>query len=187
MAAYLSAGLTPSQTKPIAPVDDFHTVMMNASAKVNEWANNNEIYLTPTEKDIVSSSPLLLDVHLNLKKLAGTPTGNNDRPTFLESIEQTTSHPSNEMFPSRENRRSFRRQQHMTDTTSSSPESIEVVFETTPSTPGSCGMYLEPYMRRGYDLPTIDHHIRDSSWQHDDIEESIKNVSFVCRYDIIEK
>jgi hypothetical protein len=185
MAAYLSAGLTPSQTKPIAPVDDFHTVMMNASAKVNEWANNNEIYLTPTEKDsrpTVSASPLLLDVHLNLKKLAGTPTGNNDRPTLLESIEQATSHQSNEILPNRENRRSFRRQQHMTDTTSSSPESIEVVFDTTPSTPGSCGMYLEPYMRHVYDLPSIDHHIRDSSWQHDDIEESIKNVSFVFSY-----
>ena len=180
MAAYLSAGMNNSQPKPLAPVDSFHTVMMNASAKVNEWANNNEIYLTPTEKEMSStirSSPLLLDVHLNLKKLVGTPTGTNDRPTFLPGIEQDDSKPSNEMHSTRETRRSFRRQEHMTDTNSSSPNSIDIVFETTPSTPGSCGMYLEPYMRHGYDLPTIDHHIRDSSWQHDDLDESTKNVS----------
>jgi hypothetical protein len=48
-------------------------------------------------------------------------------------------------------------------------------------------MYLEPYMRHGYDLPSADHHIRDSSWQHadnDDIEESIismKNVSTILQ------
>jgi hypothetical protein len=192
MAAYLSTGLNNSRTKPIAPVDNFHTVMMNASAKVNEWANNNEIYLSPSEKDIIhtdrtifSSSPLLLDVHSNLKNLAGTPTGNNDRPTFLEVIEQQTTNSSNENFNKRENRRSIRRQQHMTDTTSSSPDSVEIVLETTPSTPGSCGMYLEPYMRHGYDIPSIDHHIRDSSWQYtdnDDMEQSIasmKNVSLI--------
>jgi hypothetical protein len=69
----------------------------------------------------------------------------------------------------------------MTDTTSSSPDSIHIALETTPSTPGSCGMYLEPYMRHGYDLPSIDHHMRDSSWQHDDIGESIKNVSAIFR------
>lgn len=180
MAAYLSAGLNNSQTKPLAPVDNFHTVMMNASAKVNEWANNNEIYLTPTEREPVSSirsSPLLLDVHLNLKKLVGTPTNTNDRPTSLQGVEQEGTKPTNDSHSTRENRRSFRRQEHMTDTTSSSPQSIEIIFETTPSTPGSCGMYLEPYMRHGYDLPTSDHHLRDSSWQHDDVTESMKNVS----------
>jgi hypothetical protein len=187
MAAYLSTGLTNPRTKPLVPVDSFHTVMMNASAKVNEWANNNEIYLTPIDKDIdhpiINSSPLLLDVQLNLKQLAGTPTGNNDRPTFLEGIQQQTTNDLNENLNSRENRPSIRRQQNMTDTASSSPDSIEIALETTPSTPGSCGMYLEPYMRHGYDVPLIDHYIRDSSWQHvdnDDIEESItptKNVS----------
>lgn len=184
MAAYLSAGLNNSQTKPLAaPVDNFHTVMMNASAKVNEWANNNEIYLTPTEREpssSIRSSPLLLDVHLNLKKLVGTPTASTDRPTFLQGVEQQGSKPSNDSHSTRETRRSFRRQDHMTDTTSSSPQSIEIVFETTPSTPGSCGMYLEPYMRHGYDLPTSDHHIRDSSWQHDDFDDSMKNVSCTC-------
>jgi hypothetical protein len=187
MAAYLSTGFNNSQTKPIVSVDNFHTVMMNASAKVNEWANNNEIYLSPIEKDIIhtdgtifSSSPLLIDVHSNLKKLTGTPTGNNDRPTFLEIIEQQTINNSNENFNKRENRRSIRRQQHMTDTSSTSPDSVQIVLETTPSTPGSCGMYLEPYMRHGYDIPSIDHHIRDSSWEN--IEKSItstKNVSFI--------
>ncbi len=188
MAAYLSTGLNNSRTKPVAPVDNFHTVMMNASAKVNEWANNNELYLTTIEKDVIqtdrstiNSSPLLLDVHLNLKKLTGTPTGNNDRPTYLAGIEQQTKNNSNENINNRENRRSFRRQQHTTDTNSSSPDSIDIVLEVTPSTPGSCGMYLEPYMRHGYDLPSIDHQIRDSSWQHD-IQESVtstKNVSFI--------
>ena len=192
MAAYLSAGLTSPQTKPVAPVDDFHTVMMHASAKVNEWANNNEIYLTPTEKDsrsTVASSPLLLDVHLNIKKLAGTPTGNNDPPKFIENTEQTTtttSDPSNENVSNRGVRNSFRRQQQMTEVTPSSSGSIEIAFDVTPSTPGSCGMYLEPYMRHGYDLPSSDYHIRDSSWQHDDVEESNKDVSLICCYDRIE-
>jgi hypothetical protein len=199
MAAYLSTGLSNPRTKTDVPVDQLHTVMMHASAKVNEWANNNEIYLTPVDKDIIRGSfrtaisdrpnigpsPLLSDVRLNVKQLAGTPTGTTDRPTFLEGIQQLTSDNTNQFFPNRENRRSIRRQKQMTDADSSSPDSIEIALETTPSTPGSCGMYLEPYMRQGYDLPTIDHNIRDSSWQHadnDDIEESVtpmKNVGFI--------
>jgi hypothetical protein len=183
MAAYLSTGLTNSRTKSVAPVDSFHTIMMNASAKVNEWANNNEIYLTPVDNHpAINSSPLLLDVQFNLKQLAGTPTGNNDRPTFLEGIEQKTTTQSNQTFSNRQNRGSIRRQQHMTDTISSSPDSVEIALETTPSTPGSCGMYLEPYMRHGYDLPSMDHHIRDSSWKHadnEDIEESMKSMKNV--------
>lgn len=184
MAAYLSTGLTTTQTKPIASIDNLHTVMMNASAKVNEWANNNEIYLTPIDQDH-TTSPLLYDVHLNLKKLTGTPTGNNDRPTFLQGIEQqttTTTNNSNGNFSNNENtRRSIKRQQHMVDTNSSSPDSGDIVLETTPSTPGSCGMYLEPYMRQGYDLPSIDHHVRDSSWKHD-IQESITSTANVSFY-----
>lgn len=181
MAAYLSTGLTTSQTKSsTVPIDNFHTVMMNASAKVNEWANNNEIYLSPIEKDF-NPSPLLFDVHLNLKKLTGTPTGNNDRPTFLQGLEQQTTNNTNENIPNRENRRSIRRQQHTTGTNSSSPDSVDIALETTPSTPGSCGMYLEPYMRHGYDLPCIDHNIRDSSWQHD-IKESITSTADVSLF-----
>jgi hypothetical protein len=191
MEAYLSTDLSNSQTKPVAPIDNLYTVMMNASAKVNEWANNNEIYLSPTDKDlkhesfrpIVDSSPLLLNTHLNLKQLTGTPTSNYDRPTFLEGVQQQT---TNQTFTNRKSRRSIRRQQqHTTSATISSPDSIEINLGTTPSTTSSCGMYLEPYMRYGYDLPSIDHHIRDSSWQYtdnDDIEQSItsmKNVSLI--------
>ncbi|CAF0819770.1 unnamed protein product [Rotaria sordida] len=194
MAAYLSTGITNPRIKPIVPIDNFHSVMMNASAKVNEWAHNNEIYLTPINKNIIhtsnndhstmnSSPPLVFDVHFNINQLAArTPTDNNNsnRPTFLEVIEQqqTTDH-SNQTNHNQENRRSIRRQPDTTDTISSSPDSNDIALETTPSTPGSCGMYLEPYMRRGYDLPSVDHDIRDSSWQHtdnEDIDESIRSM-----------
>ena len=197
MSAYLSTGLSNPRTKPIAPVDTIHTVMMNASAKVNEWATNNEIYLTTMDKErihgsfrtaigdrsSVSPSPLLLDVQFNLKQLAGTPTGTHDRPTFLEGIAQESPRTTTDsMHQHEETRRPMRRQDNTMDTASSSPDSIEIVFETTPSTPGSCGMYLEPYMRQGYDLPSADNHIRDSSWQYvdnDDGDEAtlpLKNV-----------
>ncbi|CAF3349508.1 unnamed protein product [Rotaria sp. Silwood1] len=193
MAAYLSTGITNPRIKPIVPIDNFHTVMMNASAKVNEWANTNEIYLTPINKNILpnnfhtlnddpltmSTSPLLLDVQFNITQLAGTPTDNNNRPTFLEVVEQQTIDHSNQSVHNQENRRSIQRQPNTTDTISSSPDSNDIALETTPSTPGSCGMYLEPYMRRGYDLPSADHDIRDSSWQHtdyEDIDESILSI-----------
>ncbi|CAF3815093.1 unnamed protein product [Adineta steineri] len=178
MAAYLSTGMNSPQTKPSVPVDNFYTVMMNASAKVNEWAHNNEIYLSPIEKD---SSSLLLSNHMTIKQLTGSPTSNNDRPTFLGNMEQQTTNSSNQTFTNRQSRHSIRRQQQQTtDTISTSPDSSKIVAEVTPSTPGSCGMYLEPYMRHGYSLPSADHHVRDSSWQHDDIEEStvsIKNIT----------
>ncbi|CAF4249192.1 unnamed protein product [Rotaria sp. Silwood2] len=198
MAAYLSTGLTNPRIKQIVPMDNFHTVMMNASAKVNEWANNNEIYLTPMNKNIlpnnfhtsndhystISPSPLLLDVHFNITQLTGTPTDNNNRPTFLEVVEQQQTDHSHQSVHNQENRRSIQRQPNTTETvSSSSPDSNDIALETTPSTPGSCGMYLEPYMRRGYDLPSVDHDIRDSSWQHtdhEDIDESIismKNIT----------
>lgn len=203
MAAYLSTGLSNPRAKPIVPVDNIHTVMMNASAKVNEWAHNNEIYLSPTEKDLIrgsfrtavgdrpsiSPSPLLLDVRFNLKQLAGTPTGATDRPTFLQGVSHITTDNNNSTFHAEDKRRPDHRQDYAIDTASSSPDSFEIAFETTPSTPGSCGMYLEPYMRQGYDLPSSDYHIRDSSWQHadnDDREDeeeatmmaSIKDVRF---------
>jgi hypothetical protein len=188
MAAYLSTGLSNPRAKSIAPVDNIHTVMMNASAKVNEWATNNEIYLSPMEKDMirgsfrtaigerpsVSPAPLLLDVRFNLKQLAGTPTGTNDRPTFLQGLSQDTTDNRSSIFNHDETHLSNRKQDQMIDGASSSPDSIEIAFETTPSTPGSCGMYLEPYMRQGYDLPCTDYYIRDSSWQYadnDDIDE----------------
>ena len=201
MAAYLSTGLSNPRAKPIAPVDNIHTVMMNASAKVNEWAHNNEIYLTPMDKDLirgsfrtavgdrpsVSPSPLLLDVRFNLKQLAGTPTGANDRPTFLEGISQATTDNSTAPFHPEEKRRSVPRQDNTVDTASSSPDSFEVAFETTPSTPGSCGMYLEPYMRQGYDLPSADYHIRDSSWQYadnDDREEEEEDATMTSMKEV---
>ena len=182
MAAYLSMGSDESQLKSIAPVDNFHTVMMNASAKVNEWAQHNEIYLSPVEKERAQteySSPLLMDIQMNLKKLTTTTTDHYDQPTTQHNIEQQTSPKSNESaFIRPAPRASLRQQHHQTiDTDSSSPHSGEIVFETTPSTPGSCGMYLEPYMRQGYDLPSSDSHIRDSSWKCDDKIESIDTHS----------
>ena len=194
MAAYLSTGLSNPRTKVVAPVDNFHTVMMNASAKVNEWATSNDVYFAPEDKELVrgsfrtaigdrpsvSPSPLLLDVRFNLKQLAGTPTGTHERPTFLEGISRENSHPLPPPITTDEHHRSMRQQDQMLDTASTSPDSMEIALETTPSTPGSCGMYLEPYMRQGYDLPSADNHVRDSSWQyyvdHDDMEGTIKEV-----------
>lgn len=186
MAAYLSTGLSNPRRKGLAPVDSFHTVMMNASAKVNEWATSNEIYLGPDEKELVrgsfrtavgerssvSPSPLVLDVRFNVKEAAGTPTGPQERPTTLQGItsQNTGSNDGQPPLPTPtppdDSRRPFRQQDHPLDTQSSSPDSLEIALETTPSTPGSCGMYLEPYMRQGYDLPSADHHLRDSSWHH---------------------
>ncbi|CAM2714129.1 unnamed protein product [Rotaria socialis] len=187
MAAYLSTGITNPRMKPNIPIDSFHTVMMNASAKVNEWAHNNEIYLAPVSKSMISNNfhattdnhstinptPLLFDVHFNIKQSAGTPTGNNsNRPTFLEIIEQESISNTNQPTDNNdENFRTLKRQSNTTDTISSSPDLNDIALETTPSTPGSCGMYLEPYMRRGYDLPCLDHNIRDSSWQHSDHDD----------------
>lgn len=211
MAAYLSTGLTNPRIKSIAPVDHVHTVMMNASAKVNEWAHNNELYLAPVHKNVLqpnfhtttddsttvnpSSSSLLLDVKLNLQQAAGTPTDTNNRPTFLEGIQQVTTNESNKTNNNQENRRSIKRQHYITNTisSSSSPDPNDIALETTPSTPGSCGMYLEPYMRRGYDLPSADHHLRDSSWQHtdnDDVDNSVismKDVSFSFSKHVVHK
>ncbi|CAM4758010.1 unnamed protein product [Rotaria magnacalcarata] len=187
MAAYLSTGITNPRMKPNIPIDSFHTVMMNASAKVNEWAHNNEIYLAPVSKSMISNNfhattdnhstmnptPLLFDVHFNIKQSAGTPTDNNsNRPTFLEFIEQESiSHTNQPTESNEQNRRILKRQSNTTDTISSSPDLNDIALETTPSTPGSCGMYLEPYMRDGYDLPCLDHNIRDSSWQHSDHDD----------------
>ena len=198
MAAYLSTGLTNPRTKPIVPIDKFHTVMMNASAKVNEWANNNEIYLVPINGDIVrdhfhasinkhrkiNSSPLLFEIDSNLKQIAVTPTNDNDRPTFLKHVEQQSTVQSNQSTNNQGNRRSIRRQDHTMDATLSSSNSVNISVETTPSTPDSCGMYLEPYMCHGYGLPSMDYDIRDSSWQHidnDDIEESTISMKDVSR------
>ncbi|CAF0779446.1 unnamed protein product [Adineta ricciae] len=189
MAAYLSSGMNSPQTKAAAPVDNLYQAMINASAKVNEWAHNNEIYLSPTEKDlqpVLDSSALLLDTQLNLKQLAITPTNSHPRPTVLTTTEQVQFHPSSNTFSSRNSRRSIRRQVHLVDTISSSPDSIQIAFETSPSTPGSCGMYLEPYMRHGYSLPSTDHYIRDSSWQHtdnDDLEESASTMQNITPTD----
>ena len=197
LAAYLSTGLSNPRSKLMVPADSLQTAMINASVKVNEWANNNEIFLTPTEKDLIrgsfrtaigertpiSPSPLLLDLNFNLKQLAGTPTGAQERPTFLEGITNEANVVKQSSFQQEESRRPLQRHDQMLDTNSSSPDSMEIIFDTTPSTPGSCGMYLEPYMRQGYDLPTADHHVRDSSWQHaenDDSEtvvNSMKDVS----------
>ncbi|UJR26177.1 hypothetical protein I4U23_007520 [Adineta vaga] len=198
MAAYLSSGMNSPQTKPTAPVDNLYQVMINASAKVNEWAHNNEIYLSPTENEfipnnfrpIIDSSTFLLDTQLNLKQLTGSPTHSHTRPTVLETSEQQQQqqqpNQSNHAFTNRNSRRSIRRQLHTVHTITPSPDSIELPLEITPSTPGSCGMYLEPYMNHGYDLPSIDHHIRDSSWQHadnDDLEDSLMSMKNITPTD----
>lgn len=202
MAAYLSTGMTNPTMKSIAPVDNIHTVMMNASAKVNEWAHNNEIYLAPINKSMIenkfhtivedqstiNTSSLLFDVQFNINQTAGTPTTDhpNSRPTFLEVNEQnsTTINSNEPVQNDRENRRGIQRQDNTIDTMSSSPNSNDIALETTPSTPGSCGMYLEPYMRRGYDLPSLDHNVRDSSWQNtennDDPDRTIASSIHVC-------
>jgi len=198
MAAYLSTGLSNPRSKAVARVDTFHTVMMNASAKVNEWATSNEIYLAPDGKELVrgsfhttvgdrpsvSPSPLLLDVRRNLKQLAGTPTGAQDRPTSLGGITSQENFSSNNgdhglSITTDDPYRSFRRQDQLLDTASSSPDSLEIALETTPSTPGSCGMYLEPYMRQGYDLPCVDQNVRDSSWQHQIDQEDTEGTIII--------